>query len=254
MQDYIFVKKQISNIFNDNNGYGNECNGDIEIGAAILEQDLASIKNKIDLAKDVVDFIQIDICDGNFVKSKTYLHSGDMNDAISIKESVPDDVILELDMMTDWLSGVNWTTIIHTIRPHRAVLHYKSINDNKLFELFSLSEFESVSFGLGVGLDDDLERVIERLKRFPFAYAQIMGIEKIGYGGQNQSPKLVPVLQAISRYCTNLPLCVDGGVKLENVRTIQSAGAVRFAIGSGLFFASDLKQRAREFRRVLNCK
>jgi len=44
---------------------------------AILEQNLSDIVSKLKQVSGLVDLVQIDICDGDFVPSVTYGHKGD---------------------------------------------------------------------------------------------------------------------------------------------------------------------------------
>jgi len=64
-----------------------------------------------------------------------------------------------------------------------------------------------------------------------------------GFGGQAFIPSTLPKLEAVRKRIdeTGKPirLEVDGGVKVDNIRSIQSAGADTFVAGSAIFNASD---------------
>jgi len=72
-----------------------------EIIPAILEKDFKSIQSKLEQVKDLVEFVQIDICDGVFVPSKTFASSGRKDSAKKIKK-LSKILNLELDMMVDF--------------------------------------------------------------------------------------------------------------------------------------------------------
>jgi ribulose-phosphate 3-epimerase len=68
-----------------------------------------------------------------------------------------------------------------------------------------------------------------------------------GFGGQKFIPnclgKISQVRKLIDEHCNNggkpIRLEVDGGIKLENIRSIYEAGADTFVIGSGIFNCRD---------------
>jgi ribulose-phosphate 3-epimerase len=78
-----------------------------------------------------------------------------------------------------------------------------------------------------------------------------------GFGGQEFIPgvlsKISLVRHLLHRYQLEIPLAVDGGVNLKNIKQIAIAGADTFIIGSALFkakegYANFIKQvRAQQF-------
>ena len=227
----------------------------IEINAAILEKDLSEIESKLNSSKGLVDVAQIDICDGTYVPSTTFMSEGS-NTSTEQLASITKETTLELDMMIDWQSMdasqlAHWITALTKINPSRIVLHNTSITDVQIEVLLNTLDPTKVEFGLGIHLDDSLDEVVARFDMFPFTYVQIMGIEKVGYGGQNQSNKLIPYIQAFHALRPDVPISVDGGVKLENVQALKKAGATRMTIGSGLFKTEDIEKRAEDLRAEL---
>jgi len=236
----------------------------IEINAAILEQDFSEIEAKLEQSKDLVDIAQIDICDGTYVPSKTFLHDANIQDAERLSIATT-DIPLELDMMVDWSiterrqtflqkifkqkKPINWITVIKTLNPKRVVLHHSSITNKMLNNIFQIANKGSIEFGLGIHLDDTKEMLVARLSTYPFSYVQIMGIEKVGYGGQSQSDKLIPYIQSFRTKYPDMPISIDGGVKLENVKALKEAGATRMTIGSGLFKTDDIEKRVRDLQK-----
>lgn len=88
----------------------------IEILPAILEKSFSKIEKKIKQVENFVDFIQVDICDGKFVPSKTVASAGCSSSFLRLKK-LTKKVGLELDMMVDldtkikgrfekWLKGI----------------------------------------------------------------------------------------------------------------------------------------------------
>ncbi len=235
-----------------------------EINAAILEEDFAEIEAKLGRSRDLVDIAQVDICDGKYVPSKTFMYNSNLYEALMLKKAVEGNrSILELDMMVDWsithvnrnfftdLFGsykVDWLALLTVLKPARIVLHHSSITNENLDTVFNTIDPTQTELGLGIHLDDELEEVVIRFDAYPFTYVQIMGIEKVGYGGQGQSGKLIPYIEAFKALRPDTPISIDGGVKLENVKALKDAGATRMTLGSGLFGTDDIGQRMKNLR------
>jgi ribulose-phosphate 3-epimerase len=70
------------------------------------------------------------------------------------------------------------------------------------------------------------------------------------------SPAALPKIERAGRRIdmTGLPvrIQVDGGVKFANIRTIASAGADTFVVGSDFFSAPDYRERCAAFRAMLD--
>ena len=56
-----------------------------------------------------------------------------------------------------------------------------------------------------------------------------------GFGGQSLLPNVIQKIQAIHKFYPQLTLCVDGGIKSDNIHTLHQAGAQEFIVGSALF-------------------
>lgn len=222
----------------------------IEINSAILEKDLSELMVKLERSRGLVDFAQIDICDGKYVPSETFLSLPNTQEAEQLKAIVK-DMPLELDMMVEWHAVNAWLSVIATLAPQRIVLHHSSITDESLDTVFNTIDPTATELGLGIHLDDDINEIVGRFDAYPFTYVQIMGIEKVGYGGQAQSDKLIPYIQAFKALRPDAPISIDGGVKLENVKALKDAGATRLALGSGLFDADSTEQRVDELRKEI---
>jgi ribulose-phosphate 3-epimerase len=76
-----------------------------------------------------------------------------------------------------------------------------------------------------------------------------------GFGGQQFIPqsldKLKQIKQLIIQSSYNIRLEIDGGVKVDNIRSIAEAGADMFVAGSAIFGQSDYKQVITQMRQQL---
>lgn len=59
-----------------------------------------------------------------------------------------------------------------------------------------------------------------------------------GFGGQTLIPEVLEKITVIKKQYPKLPICVDGGVNINNIGQLARAGASQFVAGSAIF-ASD---------------
>ncbi len=230
----------------------------IKIGAAVLEKDFEQLKKRIRMALGAVDFIQIDICDGDFVPSKTF---GSTGSAESFKrmaklnsKSAGTKFELELDMMVNLDSPIGgrfkkWLEAVAIIKPVRTVFHFGSTKHwDDVFEYFKKQKFK-MDIGLGVHIHHRNSDILKLLNEYPFKYVQVMGIERVGFGGQSFSPKALNKIKALKKACPKLEISVDGAVKVGNAAKLIAVEVTRLASGSGLFkYDGEIKEAVRLMR------
>ena len=221
----------------------------MEIIPAILPKNFSEIEEKIELIKDIADFVQIDICDGKFVKSTTWPYwkpDENFEKILHEERGMPawEDIDYEFDLMIEnpteddarkWLSA----------GAERIVLHNESSND--------LSPVISVLSGLvEIGIAIDLNTDISEIKKYEdkIKFIQIMGIRKVGFQGQKFDPDTIEKVKALKNMYTNHKIQVDGGVSLENALLLKNAGADRLIVGSALFENEDIVHSYEEFKKI----
>lgn len=73
-----------------------------------------------------------------------------------------------------------------------------------------------------------------------------------GFGGQTLIPEMIHKIQLIHQHYPQLPICVDGGVTVNNIASLAQAGATQFVAGSAIFNRTDYVQALSELRRALS--
>ena len=201
-------------------------NINMQIASAILERSFKSIKHKLDLSCRFVDFCQIDICDGKFVPSKTFC-SNKRKDSIKKLAKLARGRKIELDLMVE--NPEDWAEAVRQIGPFSAVLHIEK--DGGFIEEFK--KISQVSFA--VHLDWNEKKLVELAKKHKIKNFQVMGIERVGFGGQKFSKKALQKIKSIKSLMPSAKISVDGGVKIENAKALKEAGADILVSGSGIF-------------------
>lgn len=72
-----------------------------------------------------------------------------------------------------------------------------------------------------------------------------------GFGGQKLIPEVIKKITEIAKRYPALPICVDGGVTIDNIGMLAQAGATEFVAGSSIFNSPDYSFTLNEMRKNL---
>lgn len=233
----------------------------MEIIPAILPKDYEDMKNKIALVRGLVPIVQIDICDGDFVKSATWPFStGGASDhyfqnIMNEQEGMPfwEDIDFELDLMVS--DAVANFDIYTKLSPKRIVFHLEAeeikrdISEFKNFiEGIDLYIRDSIEIGVAINTTTKLEDVFPLVNSVDFI--QCMGIENVGFQGQDQDVRVLSQIKSLKEKYSDLIISVDGAVNLENAQELLDAGATRLVVGSAIFKQNDIIDTIESFTRL----
>ena len=188
-----------------------------------------------------VDRIQIDVVDGKFAAPISWPYSAPMElrNMVARGDTLPeiDHIAYEIDLMCfdvlhavdDWLAlGVS-----------RLTFHAESATDLPRLLASARTRHENglISFGCALNTVSNLaliESCIDQIE-----YVQFMGIERIGRQGQPFDPRVLEKVGTFSAQHPDIAIQVDGGVSLENARTLVALGVSHLVIGSAILRAAD---------------
>jgi ribulose-phosphate 3-epimerase len=72
-----------------------------------------------------------------------------------------------------------------------------------------------------------------------------------GFGGQTLIPEMIDKIALIKKNYPKLPICVDGGVTVDNIGTLAGAGATEFVAGSAIFSSANYQETIAAMRDQL---
>jgi len=76
-----------------------------------------------------------------------------------------------------------------------------------------------------------------------------------GFGGQSFIPSTLKKVERLKKIAGQngyaLEIEVDGGVKVENIREVSTAGADIFVVGTGIFKTNDYEETIRKLRQEI---
>lgn len=205
----------------------------IKIAPSILSADFARLGQEIEaIAAAGADYVHVDVMDGHFVPNITI--GPLVVEAARRVTDLPLDVHLMIDNPDCYIpefvrAGADIITV-----------HSEAVNHlHRTVQLIrSLGKKAGVSINPATPVSvlevilDDLDLVL------------VMSVNP-GFGGQSFIPVCLQKIEALRRMIERrgltVELEVDGGVKLDNIRTIAAAGAEVFVAGSAVFSTPDYK-------------
>ncbi|OAB82086.1 ribulose phosphate epimerase [Wolbachia endosymbiont of Laodelphax striatellus] len=221
----------------------------IKIAPSILSADFAKLGEEVKRISDLnVDYIHIDVMDGNFVPNITV--GPNVISAIRKYSNLPFDVHLMIKSPGEHIesfinAGADIITIhaeaeIHLERLVRKIKSYKN-NTKKIIQV-GVSIVPSTSPSVLEYIIDELDIVL------------IMTVNP-GFGGQefihSQLSKISTVKKMIQERNLKTQVSVDGGVNFSNAADIIKAGADILVAGSAIFKAEDMKKAVNDLKNPL---
>ncbi len=107
-----------------------------------------------------------------------------------------------------------------------------------------------VAFGVALNLDSDIALIEAALPQAD--YVQFMGIARIGRQSQPFDARVFERIRSFRARHPELPIQVDGGVKLPEAKKLSGLGVANIVVGSGLLRATDPIAAAAAFDDLAN--
>jgi ribulose-phosphate 3-epimerase len=213
----------------------------IEVIPAVMPYSKEDVEDKISRVKDVSEWIQLDVMDGNFVQSISWPYKeGDINDF-----SQYSDLNISLDLMTNnpEIESLKWVGV----GVKRIIIHVESITDKSFLQELRNEEVEitlSLSPSTPNSVLDEYEGMYDSV--------QFMGIEKIGYQGQKFQEIVPDKIKEFKKIHPETKVGVDGGVNFETAPLLVESGVDRLISGSALFDSENISETYKKFQDLVN--
>lgn len=208
----------------------------IQVIPTIIAKDFQELQEKIKKIEHYVEWVQLDIMDGQFVDNTTWNNPKELKNLETSLNLEAHLMIWEPEhTIHDWMeSGVK-----------RIIFHYESTHKRK--EIIE----QVKKAGLEVGMAIDTITQIEFIDAFmsDLDLVLIMTVRP-GWGGQKfMEETLLKIKNLRSKY-PNVNIGVDGGINQETAKRAIEAGANILAAGSYIFKSEDTQKAIESLKNL----
>jgi ribulose-phosphate 3-epimerase len=185
------------------------------------------------------DMLHIDVMDNHYVPNLTF--GPFICEQISAQFTT---LLLDVHLMvsptdaliTNFAKAKAWRISIH--------------NDASTHLHRSLQLIKSYNIQAGIALNPATDpKVIAWCQEY-LDYVLVMTVNP-GFGGQELIKPVLEKIKYIKKQYPNLIIGVDGGVNVNNIKTLAKAGAQEFIAGNAIFNSADYKTTIKQMREQL---
>ncbi|MGX8774229.1 MAG: ribulose-phosphate 3-epimerase [Bacillota bacterium] len=210
-----------------------------KLAPSILSADFSKLAEDVAaIERGGADYIHVDVMDGHFVPNISF--GADVMKSLEGKTKLPFDVHLMIEDPDDYLEdfvtpNTEYITVHQEACTHlnRTVQHIRSLGVKAGVSINPATTLATLDYIL-----DDVDLVL------------IMSVNP-GFGGQKFIPSALEKIQELEeiRRAEDLRFAIeiDGGVNLDNVQEIASAGTDIMVAGSAVFRTADIEDTTKQF-------
>ncbi|MCX6753534.1 MAG: hypothetical protein NTV03_00535 [Candidatus Nomurabacteria bacterium] len=226
-----------------------------EVIPAVLAKNINDLRQKIANVVNIARIVQIDICDGKFVESKSWPMDRDDKESIALildeEEGMPywENLDFEFDLMVK--DAIKQFDFFVRLGAKRIIFHLEAENENELKEFInSIDPYtrENLEIGIAINTTTGVEKLFPFINSIDFV--QCMGIEHIGFQGESFDDRVLNQIEDLKSQYPDLIISIDGCVNEETAPRLVKAGANRLVVGSALMRSFDVKETMKELENL----
>lgn len=211
----------------------------VEVSTSLLSVKKENIiKTIYNLETAKTDYFHIDVMDGKFVENDTTNQMVEYCDYLSSITNIPLDVHL---MVSDVKKYID---MFLPYNPNIITIHYEAVKDkNELIDLLDYIKLNNCKAGLAINPDTDIDGIVDLMENVHIIL--VMTVEP-GKGGQKL---ITPTLNKINELSNIIKetesdaiIEADGGINLDNINLVKTAGAEIIVSGTGIISSENYKE------------
>ena len=210
----------------------------VEISTSLLsvkKEDIVKVIYNLEVAH--TDYFHIDVMDGKFVKNDTkelMLHYATLVKQIS---NIPLDVHLMVEDIKENIEDYI------SLEPNMITFHIEACkNEEEVLEIINYIKKNNIKVGISVKPNTKIEEIYKYL---PYIHNVLIMTVEPGLGGQKLIPETILKVEELKKYIDKnnieIDIEVDGGINIENVKTLEEKGANLFVVGTAIINSKDYK-------------
>lgn len=214
-------------------------------------------------AKGKVERIQIDVCDGKFVKNiswpfteyaKPDFEKLGKRDDLDVFLPLWENLDYSVDLMVENPEKYIESFLVYGV--DEVIIHYRSLqNTNEQFATISqMCEDFDLNLVLAIDVQTDFEKFLDFVKNNSLSIKaiQVMGIENIGVQGQDFAEESLEIVEKLKMNFPEKNIYFDGGINDETIEDLKKAGVDIFCVGSYLTKADDFTWNLQTLKQILH--
>ena len=211
----------------------------VEVSTSLLSVKKENvIKTIYNLETAKTDYFHIDVMDGKFVENDTTTQMLEYCDYLSSITNIPLDVHL---MVSDVRTYID---MFLPYNPNIITIHYESVEDkNKLMDMLDYIKSNNCKAGLAINPNTDVSALIDFIDNVNIIL--VMTVEP-GKGGQKLITPTLNKINELSNIIKEIEadaiIEADGGITLENIDLVKTAGAEIVVSGTGIIKSENFKE------------
>lgn len=208
----------------------------LHIIPTILTANIKEAQEKLDELAGLVDWVQIDLMDGQFVNN------------VSIKQEevkqLKSRINLEVHLMVK--EPQQWLPYLNTNIFKRVYFHIESLPNPRPL----ISEAKGKGFEVGLALN--IETPVSAAEPFIESLVGILFMSVTpGWQGQPFSEAILDKIRQFKQKYPNKIAAIDGGINGSNIQSVVAAGADDIGVGSALFKEGNIEQNLKKLRKLI---
>ena len=206
----------------------------MEIIPTILVKDFEQVKERIRKVEDYVNWVQLDIMDGQFVNNETWRNPADLKN-FKTKAKLEAHLMIEKpeEKIDDWLEKVD-----------RIIVHCEATENIK--EIIEKVHNKGKQIGLAINPETSIDVVKPFLENLDLVLCMTVNP---GRGGQEFKSEVLEKIKSLRKIWPNGNIEVDGGINPETVKKVIEAGANLICAGTYIFKSGNIKQAIEDLKK-----
>ncbi len=208
-----------------------------QIIPALLSNDKDELQHQLDTVAQLTEWVQLDIADGAFVNNTTV----SVADTANLSTPTQKEVHLMVYNPTEHFRSCQ------NIGAKRVYVHAEVIEDAVTF----LQAVSVYAFTLGIAINPgtDLAELMQYQNKVQ--HYMIMGVDP-GWQGSAYHPETPERIQQLKKMMPTAVISVDGGINLDNIRSVVEAGAENMCVGSAIFGSEDPAATVEKMKKIIS--
>lgn len=217
---------------------------------AIIPKNFSQIREDCKKVKDFVTSVQVDICDGVFVKNRTwpFIESTEEFEKIKNQEiGFPfwEDLDYELHLMVENPEQVLGDFVNSGVS--KIIFHIEATENPE--KVISILKENGIGVGLAIKPSTSNDKVLPFLDKVDFL--QIMGNDKLGFHNVELQESAVLKIKYFREKFPDLVISIDIGVNEENAKELLDLGVTNLVSGSAIFESGDIEGAISNFQFLI---